>query len=168
VGISARAVGRLIGVSHVAVIKAHQEGRITRLKDGTYDPATVVREWEARTDLRNGRNAFTGSPKGFDADIENGGGGSLQKSRAVVEAFRAGLLRLEYMKRSGALVSASDMKRASFDEARRCRERLNSIPDRLAPVLVGMDDQRQIHKLISEEIHTALIELSGFRNGDET
>ena len=159
-GVSAREMGRRLGVTHVAVLKAHKGGRISRNEDGTFDPDTVAREWRKNTDLRNGRNAITGHPKG----TLNGAGeetDSLTKSRTVFEAFRAALARLEYQRRSGALISADEVKRTAFNEFRRCREHLMAIPDRIAPVLVGMTDAEEIHKMLTEEITNALSELSG-------
>ena len=43
---------------------------------------------------------------------------------------------------------------------RRPPPQLLGVPDRLAPVLVGQDDQAVIHRLLSEEIERSLAELS--------
>lgn len=48
-GVSIRAYARHRGVSHVAVIKAIKEGRITPEPDGTIDPEKADAEWEANT-----------------------------------------------------------------------------------------------------------------------
>ena len=48
-GLSIRAYARHRGVSHVAVKKAIDTGRITQGADGTIDPDRADREWEQNT-----------------------------------------------------------------------------------------------------------------------
>ena len=49
-GVSRRKYAEMRGVSHQAVSKAIQTGRITTLPDGSIDPATANREWATQTD----------------------------------------------------------------------------------------------------------------------
>jgi hypothetical protein len=49
-GLSVRAYARHRGVSHVAVLKAVNAGRIAREPDGTIDPVKADAAWEAETD----------------------------------------------------------------------------------------------------------------------
>lgn len=49
-GVSRRKYAEMRGVSHVAVMKAIQTGRITTLPDGSIDPETANRQWTAQTD----------------------------------------------------------------------------------------------------------------------
>lgn len=58
-GMSLRAYARHRGVSHQAVSKAIQTGRITPLPDGTIDAEKADEEWAARTDpaLQRGRSS---------------------------------------------------------------------------------------------------------------
>ena len=48
-GLSIRAYARHRGVSHVAVKKAIDTGRISQGADGTIDPARADQEWEQNT-----------------------------------------------------------------------------------------------------------------------
>lgn len=48
-GLSIRAYARHRGVSHVAVKKAIDTGRITPLPDGTIDPDTADAQWAQNT-----------------------------------------------------------------------------------------------------------------------
>ena len=48
-GLSIRAYARYRGVSHVAVKKAIDTGRITQLPDGTIDPVVADAQWAANT-----------------------------------------------------------------------------------------------------------------------
>ena len=48
-GLSIRAYARHRGVSHVAVKKAIDTGRITALPDGTIDPDTADAQWAQNT-----------------------------------------------------------------------------------------------------------------------
>ena len=48
-GLSIRAYARHRGVSHVAVKKAIDTGRISQLPDGTIDPVVADAQWAANT-----------------------------------------------------------------------------------------------------------------------
>ena len=49
-GLSIRAYARQRGVSHVAVLRAVKQGRITLRPDGTVDPAKADASWERSSD----------------------------------------------------------------------------------------------------------------------
>jgi hypothetical protein len=44
-GISARALAKLLGISHTQVNAAVAAGRIRRGADGLFHPATAIRDW---------------------------------------------------------------------------------------------------------------------------
>lgn len=146
---SQRAYARHRGVTHRAVQKALASGRITATPDGRIDSALADALWDANT-----RPSVNASQRGI-ADYA--------EARALREHYRAELARLEYEQRSGKLVDASAVQAAAFGEARRARDLLLTMPDRVAPIIVGLDDAAEVHRIIAAEVERALHELSGSR-----
>ncbi|OFV89539.1 MAG: hypothetical protein A3J75_05010 [Acidobacteria bacterium RBG_16_68_9] len=159
-GISARKVAAALGVSHPAVLKKAEQGKIPREKDGTFNLNEVRKAWVASTDPSRGRNAVTGHPRG----LQNGDGERLLKIRENFEAARAALMALNVQQRRGELVSADEVKTAAFEEGRRVRDQVLAVPDRVSAVFAGMMDAEEIHAYLTAELAKALEELSGFKS----
>ena len=147
-GASIRAYARHRGVSHEAVRKALAAGRITAGPDGWIDPEVADREWEANTLPGAGQHKAP-SPRPFAL------------SRAAREHYRAELARIEYEERVGRLLDAEEVRAAAFACARRARDLLLAMPDRVAPVVAGLADVRECHRVLEAEVRRALAELSG-------
>jgi hypothetical protein len=81
-------------------------------------------------------------------------------SRAAREGYNARLARLEFEQKSGKLVDADGVRAHLFAIGRRARETMLGVADRLAPVLAGISDPAEIHRLLTEEITRALAELT--------
>jgi phage terminase Nu1 subunit (DNA packaging protein) len=84
----------------------------------------------------------------------------LNESRARHEHFKAELAALQVATQRGELVSATEVKAAAFNEARRARDRLMAVPSRVASQLASCSDPRQCHLLLAEEIRVCLRGLS--------
>ncbi len=140
-GISIRAYARHRGVSHTAVEKAIAAARITTLPDGSIDAAVADIEWE--------RNTLY--PRA-------GGGGSTEftKARTVHEHYRARLAKLDYEERVAELVSKAEMQTAAFNLYRQFRDRMLSIPDRIAAMLTAETDGGKVYEILAGEIRKAL------------
>lgn len=171
--LSVRAYAKHRGVSHPAVLRALNTGRISSRPDGKIDPAVADAEWDARTDPTRPLNSVTGNPKhrrgadgfssatlGTGAAGGAGGAGSAiahvanqyASARAVREAFEAKLSELEFRERSAKLVDADEVRAATFTLARKMRELLLTVPDRVSPILAPIGDALVIHRLLSEEL----------------
>lgn len=162
------------GVSHVAVIKAVKTGRITKTQDGFIDPEKADQDWAANTDPSKPLNSVSGNPKhrkpqgspkipGADVDAASASSGGVPpylQSRAIREAYEARLSKLDYEVRTGKLVSADEVKVIAFNTGRMARDKLMNMPDRLAPLLAGISDSHEIHRLLSAEIRLICEELS--------
>ena len=83
-----------------------------------------------------------------------------QTSRAVREAYLARLAKLEFEERQGKLVSADDVKVVAFNAARRARDLLMAMPDRVSSVLAATDDPVEIRRVLNAEIRRVCEELS--------
>jgi hypothetical protein len=147
---SIRGLADVLGVNESSVRKAERSGRIAVERDdkGNIDVETVKQQWEA--------NRRTSASSGSETGV------SYQKSRANKELFEALLKKLEYEERSGKLVEIAKMEVDAFTAARVARDKLLAIPDRLAPVLVGITDIHEIKEVLRKEILTTLQNLTDF------
>ena len=152
--LSIRAYAKHKGVSDAAVRKAIDNGRITTLPNGQIDPEIADREWDDNTAVRQTERV-----------TEPVSGISYQKSRANKELFEALLKKLEYEERSGKLVEISKMEVDAFTAARVARDKLLAIPDRVAPILVGITDIHELKEVLRKEIITSLQNLTDFLHG---
>lgn len=68
---------------------------------------------------------------------------------------------MEFEQKSGKLIERDVVKVAAFNAARKARDSMLNIPDRISAILAGMTDEREIHRIISDEIRRVCNELSG-------
>lgn len=183
--LSIRAYARARGRSHVAVLKAVKAGRIT-LVDGKVDPAIADQQWSANTNpgqshaaaskaaaatLETVKAAGSGSEgqptagQGGANGAPNGGqsGPVYAVQRAIREGYMARLARIEYEMKSGKLVEADKVRVKAFNAARRAREMLMGLPDRLSPRLAGETNSFEIHRILTEELRRVCTEISHAR-----
>jgi len=175
-GLSIRAYARHRGVSHTAVAKALNAGRISKNADGTIDPATADAQWDRNTLPSQSLNtgAAKPAPKVETSPVSTrdapappetrSGAPDYQTSRAIREAYTARLAKLDYEERTGKLLNADEVKVKQFNLARLLRERLQQIPRKVAPLIVAaviaQPDQRAVEELLLDSIREALEELT--------
>src|SRR3989338_1374870 len=138
-------------VSLAAVQDALQRGRI-HFKDvrGKWiDPLQADRDLVQNTDMAKTRKhePETSQSKNYAA------------ARAAREHYQARLAKLEYEEKSGKLIDAEKVKKDAFELARRVRDHILNIPDRISAELVGITDQPTMHSVLLRELNTALQEL---------
>lgn len=85
---------------------------------------------------------------------------TLADARAMKERYRALMAKLDYELESGKLIEAEDARRAAFAAARKARDMLLTMADRLAPVVAGLSDQFACHNAITAEVRRVCDELS--------
>ena len=174
--ISQREYGRRRGVSHVSVQRAVKSGRISTV-DGKIDPARADREWRENTDKSKPRNRITGRPKHTrnpgepsepmdfgDTREPHGGNGtasSYAKARAARELYQAQLVKLELDRQMGTLVRADEVRVAAFNCARKTRDQLIALPNRVAAVLAATQETAEVRRILDEGIERICLELSG-------
>lgn len=81
-------------------------------------------------------------------------------SKATKEEIGALMARLEYDERIGLLVPASQVKKEAAEAALMVKNKMNSLPDRVAAEFAGETSQYVIHKRLKEEL--SLIQKSLF------
>lgn len=91
-----------------------------------------------------------------DADPEQQ---SYVQARRVREIYNSKIAKVNYEEKVGTLTVSADVKDAAFKAARTVRDRLLSIPRRLAPLLTAETDERTIEEMLREEITQALSSL---------
>ena len=80
----------------------------------------------------------------------------LDVSRERKEHYNAEIARLAALKEREELVPTADVKRQAFALGRQIRDNVMGIPDRVAPLLAAAQDSREVHRLLTEELRTAL------------
>ena len=155
-GLSIRAYARHRGVSHVAVKKAIDTGRISPLPDGTIDPAAADAQWAANTaptrrsvaDLPSDKSApqlsaatretpqaaasTTREAVEPPTPVLSSGGTSLLQARTVNEVVKAQTNKVRLARLKGELVDRSQAVAHVFKLARAERDAWLNWPARIS------------------------------------
>lgn len=97
------------------------------------------------------------------ASVRNSDAPTVNKARAMKEAYQAQIARLDYEERSNRLVDVDAVVFRFNKAARVIRNNFLSIPGRIASELSGMQDARSIENLITKEM---MLTLEGLQNVD--
>ena len=149
-----RALG-LPGRSRSSVYQALKTGRIKWAAKGLLDPDECDRLWRENTDPVQGGDRPAGSKK-TDAALPP----PIEESKRLYEAARARYQQTRALLAEGRVVDADEVRSEAFMCARITRDRLLALPERLAPVLIGVDQVDDIHDILEAEIRSALESLS--------
>lgn len=80
----------------------------------------------------------------------------LDLSRERKEHYNAEIARLQALKEREELVPTADVKRMASTLGRQIRDNILAIPNRVAPLLAASRDSADVHRLLDEELRTAL------------
>lgn len=170
-GLSIRAYARHRGVSHVAVKKAIDTGRITPLADGTLDPEKADQEWAQNTLIS--RKKTPESPKAntlkpsqesaetFRAPLPSSNT-SLLQARTANEVVKAQTNKVRLAQIKGELVNRSQAIAHVFKLARAERDAWMSWPSRISSQMAAdLDiDAHALHVALEEQVRQHLKELA--------
>lgn len=81
-------------------------------------------------------------------------------SKQVLDYYQAKTAQLDYEAKIGKLVLKDDVEREAFKVARRVRDAMLNIPNRLAGIVAAETDQAKVHAILTREIHQALESLA--------
>ena len=171
--VSQREYARRRGISHVAVQRAVSSGRIST-ENGKIDPTQADREWRENTDQSKPRNRITGKPKqtrvaGEPSEpmdfggADSGGNGTATgyaKARAARELYQAQLAKIELDRQRGVLIRADEVRVGAFNMARKARDQLIALPERVAAILAATEDAAEIQRILEEEIERICQEIA--------
>jgi hypothetical protein len=178
-GLSIRAYARHRGVSHVAVKKAIETGRITPESDGTIEPNRADLEWAQNTaSPRKPAIATKGTAPAAEpvrapvreagehlAQPLSSGGTSLLQARTVNEVLKAQLNKVELARRKEELVDRSQAIAHVFRLARTERDAWLNWPARVSAQMAARleIDAHELHVAIESAVRDHLIELGDLR-----
>ena len=176
-GLSIRAYARHRGVSHVAVKKAIDTGRITPEADGTIEPNRADLEWAQNTvAARKPVAAKTASPaaepvRPASAPVEpvaapmSAGGTSLLQARTVNEVVKAQTNKVRLAQLKGDLVDRSQAIAHVFRQARTERDAWLNWPARISAEMAAKleVDAHELHVALESAVRDHLIELGDMR-----
>ena len=176
-GLSIRAYARHRGVSHVAVKKAIDTGRITPEADGTIEPNRADLEWAQNTvAARKPVAAKTASPaaepvRPASAPVEpvaptlTAGGTSLLQARTVNEVVKAQTNKVRLAQLKGDLVDRSQAIAHVFRLARTERDAWLNWPARISAEMAAKleVDAHELHVALESAVRDHLIELGELR-----
>lgn len=172
-GLSIRAYARHRGVSHVAVKKAIDTGRITMLPDGTLDPEQADAQWakntvsarstgtaKASSRPRTPDEGATSLPPSLGAALGTGGTTLLQ-ARTVNEVLKAKIRQVELAEKKDELVDRARAIAHVFKLARAERDAWLNWPGRAAPLLAARFgvDEHALHVALDAAVREHLAEL---------
>jgi len=173
--ISQREYARRCGLSPSTVNEAIKRGRITLVK-GKIDPILADREWAENTDPSTPRNRITGNPKqrkprgqpsqpmdlggGNDGTSGSGSAVGYAKARAARELYQAQLAKLELDRQRGILIRADEVRIGAFNMARKARDQLIALPDRVSAILAATQDAAEVQRILEEEIERICEEIT--------
>ena len=186
--VSIREFAKMKGVSHTAVHKAIEAGRLVNSivprpngRGVLVNPALAGQEWEANSrhdkrmtgpDVRIPVTPYI-KPKPVEDDTppegyEESTDGHIPMNEATrrKEVAQAKLAELKLSVEEGKLVDADVVNKTAFKLARSVRDKLIGIPDRISAELAGMNNQFAIHAVITKEIEIALTELIAVENAN--
>lgn len=82
------------------------------------------------------------------------------KARAARELYQAQLTKLELDRQNGVLVRADRVQIGAFDMARKTRDQLMALPERVGALLAAAQDLAEVLHILEEEIERICHELS--------
>ena len=97
---------------------------------------------------------------GIMDDMTGKAGSAYQQARAMREKYAAMQAKISYEKEIGLLLVAHDVKMAVADGDALIRNRLEALPDILAPQLAAEKDEHKIRAILADQVEYLLDELS--------
>jgi hypothetical protein len=172
--IGLREYARRRGVTLGAVQKAIKSGRI-RAIDGKIDPEVADFQWSRNTDAAQQRGQAAVASMASAAAIvpraprpepgDDVAGPQLLESRARREQALAELAELELAEKRGELVPVADIRRALVPKLLGVRDALDTLADRLAPLLAAEADPAKVYAVLKAEHRQILAQLSSESRG---
>jgi hypothetical protein len=120
------------------------------------DQIPLIEEPRRRSSFRSPDNGNGNGDEPSASDFQ-----TYAQHRARREAAMASKAELELKEKIGSLVETSTVEQAAFDAARRARDRLFAIPERVASVLAAISEPAEILKILETEIEAVCGDLSG-------
>lgn len=148
---------RRINVTPQAVSSAASKGRlsivVTESGRRMLDPAIAFSEWHDNAD--ESKRAGPASRDGKLAGLR------YQDVKVEHEFYKAKIQELEFKKKAGELVDASEVRKRAFNLGRVLRDSLITIPDRISAELAATSDVHEIRTILINELIKATKVIDG-------
>lgn len=136
--------------------------KIAAHADPANNPAATMPRADGRTKTSVGMAIRQNSTPTAESDPMAGQSSTTaqyQKSRAVKESYAARLRKVEFEEKMGMIVHKEGIEKASFGVARILREKLKAVPNRLAPKVTVVTDQKENFIILTEEMEGVIREI---------
>ena len=140
-------------ISRPMVSKLIREDRILVTESGHIDQeiSDLLMDSFSESPLRNDRDQLKTQLQSV---------GDYATQRALLTQYKAEMAKLELDRARGDLVDSAYTQQCAFSTARRVRDAVLRIPDRIAPMVAAESDQTKVRTLLDQELRQALEELS--------
>ncbi len=166
----------IVGVSRTAVDKALKAGKIDFKWNGRIrilDKDKALKQWMERTSavkrqatqkgLERKKNQTAHAPPEKPDD----GVWTLQKAELKEKTFKAKSAELKYLEQAGKMIEAAQVEREAFEMARAVRDRILTVPLRVAPALAAETDPHKLEIQLTRELIKSLEGLSYGRKEED-
>lgn len=136
--------------------------KIAAYADPANNPAATMPRADGRTKTSVGMAIRQNGTPATEPDPMSGQSSTTaqyQKSRAVKESYAARLRKVEFEEKMGMIVHKEGIEKASFGVARILREKLKAVPNRLAPKVTVVTDQKENFIILTEEMEGVIREI---------
>jgi len=152
-----RAFAKTLGVSHTAVEKGVDSGRLKESVGWDRGRPHIKNASLARKEWKDGASrppptTSASAPAGNGKDK----GPTLSEAQRQVALERVVALRLANRKKDGELILGSEARREAFECARAVRDSVLNVADRLAGELAAESDTVRVHTRLDAELRKAL------------
>lgn len=85
---------------------------------------------------------------------------TMHEAQRLLVSYKAGIKKLEFEEKQGKLCNRERVDMAIFDMARRTRDAMLNIPDRIAAVIAAESDEWKVREILDGELRNALENLA--------
>ena len=145
-----QAIAKLLKLSERRIQQLAKEGVIPKAERGKYDLIGSVQ----------GYIDYLKAKVGGDFTAEE-----VLKNKNKLLKAKAELAEIDKMKASGELISKEEVKRTWLELVQKVKQKLLSIPNKVAPVVVTIKSINEIKLILQDKIYEALYEISSDERG---
>lgn len=144
------------GISQSMVSKLLRDDRIIATEDNMIDQeiSDILMDKFSESPLRNPTDDLRESMLNQLSDV-----GSYAENRAALTGYKAEMAKIDLDRAKNSIVDIAVVRNAAFTTARRVRDAILSISDRIAPIVAAETNTHRVRTLLDSELRKALEEL---------
>lgn len=150
--VSTSVISDILNVSARRVRQLVEEGVIDREKNGTFELVPTIKKYILSLKLKN-------DGKADEKTLED----ELNFEKIRTERAKADIAEINLARLKGTMHDATDVERVMNDMLSSLRAKLLSMPSKISPQLVSIDEVTVIQELIRKNIYESLEELSDYK-----